>query len=119
MTISRRPRQWFETGDPITADFTFVRWIGDRKGIEERTKVWDKTIIDRHEDLREWAEVLRGVSRRVRVIYGYANNHYAGFAPETIEIFKKLWDGSSDAPSYAPKDEKAPSNRTAPLFPKS
>jgi len=27
------PSRWFETFDPITADFTYVRWLGDRKGI--------------------------------------------------------------------------------------
>ena len=42
-----------ETGDPITADFSFVRWIGDRKGIEERTKVWNRTLIDRTEELHD------------------------------------------------------------------
>jgi len=26
-----RPSQWFEKFDPITADFTYVRWLGDRK----------------------------------------------------------------------------------------
>ena len=42
-----RPAQWFEKLDPITTDFTYVRWLGDRKSIEEQTKVWDKTIVDR------------------------------------------------------------------------
>src|SRR5271169_5081931 len=40
-----RPAQWFEKFDPITADFTYVRWLGDRKGIEEQTKSWDKVIV--------------------------------------------------------------------------
>jgi uncharacterized protein YecE (DUF72 family) len=26
------------------------------------------------------------------MIYAYANNHYAGHAPATIEHFRKLWD---------------------------
>ena len=86
-----RPREWFENGDPITADFTFIRWIGDRKGIEEQTKVWNRTIIDRTDDLREWVEVLQGASRRVRAIFGIANNHFGGFAPDTIELIRKLW----------------------------
>src|ERR1019366_817569 len=30
-----RPAHSFERFDPITADFTYVRWLGDRKGIEE------------------------------------------------------------------------------------
>jgi uncharacterized protein YecE (DUF72 family) len=97
-----RPRQWFENGDPITADFTFVRWIGDRKGIEERTRVWNKTIIDRTEDLSEWAEVLRPVGRRVRVLYAYANNHYSGYAPETVELFQRLWSQGSTAKGDKP-----------------
>lgn len=46
-----RPAQWFERFDPITADFTYVRWLGDRKGIEERTKVWDRIIVDRVQTL--------------------------------------------------------------------
>jgi len=33
--------------DLITADFTYVRWLGNRKGIEEKTKTWDKVIVDR------------------------------------------------------------------------
>src|SRR5882762_8966380 len=41
------PRPWElkEKFDLITADFTYVRWLGDRKTIEEQTKTWDKTII--------------------------------------------------------------------------
>jgi uncharacterized protein YecE (DUF72 family) len=72
-----RPAQWFEKFDPITADFTYVRWLGDRKGIEEKTKVWDKIIIDRHQELSEWAEVLGKVYKRRIQIFAYANNHYA------------------------------------------
>ena len=53
-----RHAQWFDKFDPITADFTYVRWLGDRKGIEEQTKVWDKVIVDRRQELSEWAEIL-------------------------------------------------------------
>jgi hypothetical protein len=49
-----RPGQWFEKFDPITADFTYVCWLGDRKGIEETTKVWDQVIVDRYAELSEW-----------------------------------------------------------------
>src|SRR6266851_2192206 len=33
-----RPWEMKEKFDLITADFTYVRWLGDRKGIEEQTK---------------------------------------------------------------------------------
>jgi uncharacterized protein YecE (DUF72 family) len=86
-----RPLQWFEKFDPITADFTYVRWLGDRKGIEEQTKVWDKVIVDRHTDLTEWANILGKVHKRKIQIFTYANNHYAGHGPATVELFQELW----------------------------
>jgi hypothetical protein len=63
----------------ITADFTYVRWLGDRKGIEAQTKTWDKTIIDRTADIKNWVEVLRQMvnDKKIRKLFGYANNHYA------------------------------------------
>lgn len=86
-----RPAELFETGNPITTNFTFVRWIGDRKGIEEKTKVWNRTLIDRTEVLREWVKVLGRVARQVDIMFAYANNHYGGHAPDTIELFRSLW----------------------------
>jgi uncharacterized protein YecE (DUF72 family) len=86
-----RPTEWFEKFDPITADFTYVRWLGDRKGIEEQTKVWDKIIVDRRAELSEWAEILGKVHKRKIQIFAWANNHYAGFGPATVEMFQELW----------------------------
>ncbi len=66
-----RPSEMFEKVDPITAHFAYVRWLGDRKGIEERTKTWDKTIIDREVEIGEWVQILK----RVVKAFAYANNH--------------------------------------------
>jgi uncharacterized protein YecE (DUF72 family) len=87
-----RPAQWFDKFDPITADFTYVRWLGDRKGIEERTEVWNEVIVDRSHELSEWAEILGKVHKRKIQIYAYANNHYAGYASATVEMFRTLWN---------------------------
>jgi uncharacterized protein YecE (DUF72 family) len=65
--------------------------LGDRKGIEELTKVWDKIIVNRSRELSEWAEILGKVHKRKIQIYAYANNHYAGYAPATVEMFQELW----------------------------
>jgi uncharacterized protein YecE (DUF72 family) len=86
-----RPALWFEKFDPITADFTYVRWLGDRKGIEQQTKVWDKIIVDRRSELSEWAEILGKVHKRKIQILAFANNHFAGFGPGTVEQFRELW----------------------------
>ena len=72
-----RPWEMKEKFDLITADFTYVRWLGDRKGIEERTKTWDKTIIDREAEIAEWVEILKRVVARGIKAFAYANNHYA------------------------------------------
>jgi uncharacterized protein YecE (DUF72 family) len=53
-----RPRELFETGDPVTADFTYIRWLGDRKGIEEITKVWNTLVIDRTVEMGERRSAL-------------------------------------------------------------
>ena len=86
-----RPQEWLARGDPITAAFTYVRWLGDRKGIEERTKSWDKTIVNRRSELEEWVEACRKFNQRNIAIFTYANNHYAGHAPATVRLFWELW----------------------------
>jgi len=90
------PRPW-EINKPldlITADFAYVRWLGDRKGIEKQTTTWDKTIIDKQADLKTWVVVLRRLveDKRIRRIFAFANNHYAGHAPETVKSFWQLWN---------------------------
>jgi hypothetical protein len=67
----RRPAEWYEGFDPITADFTYIPWLGDRKGIEQQTRTWNKIIVDRRPELSEWAKVrYRTVRRGVSVFAG-------------------------------------------------
>ncbi len=100
-----RPREIVARVDPVTAPFTYIRWLGDRHGIEELTKSWDKTIVDRSEELDEWAGVCQPIRRRGATIYGYVNNHFAGHAPATVRTLRALLDpdrkpaGSNLAPS--------------------
>ena len=83
--------------DLVTADFAYVRWLGNRKGNEEQTMTWDKTVIDRQADLRSWVVVLRRLveDKRIRKIFAFANNHYAGHAPATVKLFTDLWNEKS------------------------
>ena len=77
--------------DLVTAQFAYIRWLGDRKGIEEKTKSWDKTIVNRRRELEEWVEACRNFNQRSISIFAYANNHYAGHAPATVKLFWELW----------------------------
>jgi uncharacterized protein YecE (DUF72 family) len=78
--------------DLVTADFAYLRWLGDRKGIEEKTKNWDRIIIDREAEMRIWIPVVRQLLKRRIQVMGYFNNHYAGFGPGSIELFGKVWN---------------------------
>ena len=85
------PQPWElkEKFDLITTDFTYVRWLGDRKGIEAQTNTWDKVIVDRKRDMTNWVELFRTLVKKNLKIFAYANNHYAGHGPATI---KQFWD---------------------------
>jgi uncharacterized protein YecE (DUF72 family) len=89
-----RPWEMKEKLDLVTADFAYVRWLGDRKRIEEQTKTWDKTIVERQNDLTNWVEVFKAVmtNKKVLKIFAFANNHYAGHAPDTVKQFWELWN---------------------------
>src|SRR5271168_3521030 len=86
------PRPWEVKGnlDLITADFTYVRWLGDRKGMEELTKSWDKTVVDRTSELKEWVDVFMKFFFRNIKIFAFANNHYGGHAPDTVRQFQRM-----------------------------
>ena len=73
-----------------TADFLFVRWLGDRVGIEALTETWERVVQARNEELGRWSELLAGAAARGRDVHAYANNHYEGFAPETIRKVRAL-----------------------------
>jgi uncharacterized protein YecE (DUF72 family) len=90
-----RPRELFDKFDPITAPLTYVRWLGDRKGIEERTKTWDKTIVDRRREIAEWVKILKQIMPRDLKAFAYANNHYAGNGPATVKLFWDTWNQNS------------------------
>jgi uncharacterized protein YecE (DUF72 family) len=84
------PVEIFEKFDPITADFTYVRLLGDRKGIEKLTTTWNKTIIDGTTELQSWVSVCEKIQKRGVIQYVYANNHYAGLSPATVSLFRSL-----------------------------
>jgi uncharacterized protein YecE (DUF72 family) len=84
-----RPKD-LENYDLIITDFSHIRWLGNRKDIEKLTTTWNSTIIDRTADLQTWVDVCEKIQKRGITQYVYANNHYSGFAPATVELFRSL-----------------------------
>lgn len=90
--------------DPLTADFAYVRFIGDRKRIEakmaevkpaERRDAFDEIVVDRRPEMERWVRSLKRLATRAREIYVYFNNHYAGFGPESVRLFEATWSRPS------------------------
>jgi len=79
-----------ENYDLLTADSSYIRWLGNRKDIEKLTTTWNSTIIDRTNDLQTWVDVCEKIQKRGITQYVYTNNHYSGFAPATVELFRSL-----------------------------
>lgn len=91
--------------DPITTDWTYIRLLGDRKAIESVTQTWGKTVVDKTAELRSWVDYCHQIRKRAVLIYVYANDHFAGHGPATIEQFRALWRERSlpDPPRPLPK----------------
>jgi hypothetical protein len=53
-----------ENYDLIAADFSYIRWLGNRKDIEKLTTTWNSTIIDRTADLQTWVDVCEKIQKR-------------------------------------------------------
>ncbi len=76
--------------DLVTTDFLYARLIGDRKAVDEKTETFDRIVLDRHDALERWAALLTKLLRKVPRAFVYANNHYAGHGPATIEELAAL-----------------------------
>jgi uncharacterized protein YecE (DUF72 family) len=83
------------TFDAITADWTYIRWLGNRNEIEAITQSWDKVVVDRTEELSSWVDFCYQIMKRGVLVYAYANNHFQGHGPATIAQFIKLWSNKN------------------------
>lgn len=73
-----------DPADLLTSGYSYIRLIGDRKAVDERTESFDKIVLDQGPRLQRWAELIQSLWDRAGQIYVYANNHYAGHGPATI-----------------------------------
>lgn len=69
----------------ITADFLYLRWLGDRREIAR----YDRVQIDREDSFADWQTALQRVFPQVREVFGYFNNHWAGHSPTSVNEMKR------------------------------
>ena len=66
-----------------TTDFTYIRWLGNRKDVPDDE--YDHVRIQRDRELDEWAGVIAELQERDVDVWGFANNHYMGHSPATLQ----------------------------------
>jgi uncharacterized protein YecE (DUF72 family) len=77
-----------KTPPVVTTDFLYLRLIGDRS-IHE--KDFGRIQIDRVLDMQKWVDNLKTVEdEQIKLAIMTANNHYAGFGPGTVNIFRNM-----------------------------
>ncbi len=95
------PHELVSRLDPITADFAYVRYLGDHRRMDAivnaamadgtRRREWESVIVDRSAELSRSVPVISALVDRGVDVYTYFNNHYAGFAPGSIDLFIREW----------------------------
>jgi len=85
----------------VTADFSYVRFLGHHQRMNslidklmdegDKQKQWNELVVDRTGEMDHWIRAMQELVARNIDVYVYFNNHYAGFAPGSVELFKELW----------------------------
>lgn len=73
-----------------TAPFLYVRLIGDRNATNALTDTFSDIVIDRTAELHAWANYVVRIASQYEEIFVFANNHFAGHGPATIQEFVEL-----------------------------
>lgn len=86
----------------FTAPFIYIRFLGNHKQMDaavqralqegKRDSEWGSLLVDRTEQMRLWIPAIRDLVARQIPVYVYFNNHYAGYAPGSVELFFRLWN---------------------------
>jgi uncharacterized protein YecE (DUF72 family) len=88
----------------FTSGFVYVRFLGNHKEMDaavaqaradgRRSSDWGSLLVDRTAQMKSWIPAMREISAGQIPMYVYFNNHFAGYAPGSIELFSRLWNDS-------------------------
>jgi len=93
IALAQIDHPWFPKLKYPTADFAYIRWLGDRKRIESD---FSRIRFDRTNEYQWWAEVIRDTLPNIRKLYAYMNNHYAGHSPTSLRKFQEIYGERSE-----------------------
>jgi uncharacterized protein YecE (DUF72 family) len=72
--------------DRPTSDFAYIRWMGPNRDLVDYSRIQ----VDRSRELESWAAVIAALAKRVKTVYGYVNNHFAGHSPASARDLQRL-----------------------------
>lgn len=85
----------------FTAPFVYVRFLGNHKSMDaavkqaqkegKRKRDWESLLTDRTDQMKAWIPPIKRLAASQKPIYIYFNNHYAGYAPGSVELFSRLY----------------------------
>jgi len=73
---------WMPEVEVVTADFTYIRWQGDRKQVGGESGMVER---DRSSDIDRWAERIAGFLNESIDVYGYFSKFYSGHPPSDVK----------------------------------
>lgn len=74
---------WMPRMSTITADFTYIRWEGDRNKIKGTL---GKVERDRSEDIKDWGMKIKGFLEESVEVFGYFSKFYSGYPPGDVRM---------------------------------
>ncbi len=74
---------WMPEMNTITTDFTYIRWLGDRKKV---IGTLGKVEKDRSEDIKDWAVNIKGFLDNSLEVFGYFSKNYSGYPPGDVRM---------------------------------
>lgn len=78
---------WMPEMSTITADFTYVRWEGDRRKIKGTL---GKVERDRDEDIKNWGMKIKGFVENSVEVFGYFSKYYSGYPPVDVRMLQDI-----------------------------
>lgn len=70
----------------VTTDFVYLRFIGDRS----LPKLTGEIQRDRTAEIRKWHAEVRKVQDSLAAVYVFFNNHFAGFGPACVNLWREM-----------------------------
>ncbi len=68
-----------------TADFAYLRWMGPNRDIVDYSRVQH----DRSKEIDAWLKVIPVIAKKVKTVYGFANNHFSGHSPADVRQLRR------------------------------